>query len=170
MGAESKTDYSDLNANLRAKSDSGPLYLEGEPADGDGFSPGTIYTSGYFTIDHPDDGSKSNDRVVNNAQLRLSTSRPGSASPGHGSVTHQASKLRVNTEITQGSTSYVNLNVTKELEDREYSVSTGECDEGGDDTRSIKGSMLSAISGDNPAFDGNMSELRDDQPDHTQPP
>jgi hypothetical protein len=72
--------------------------------------------------------------------------------------------------MTQGCTSYVNLDVTKELEDGECSVSTEERDEGGDDTHSTKRSKLSAVSGGNPTFDGNMSKLWDDQPDNTQSP
>jgi len=170
VGAESETDYSDLDVDPRAKSDSGPPHPDGEPADGDGFGPGTTHASDSLAADHPDDGNKSNDGVVNDTRLRISADRPGSASPGHGSVTHRASKLRVNTDITQGSTSYVNLDATKELEDGEFSVSAEERDEDDDDTRSTKRSKLSAVSGDNPAFDGNMSELRDDQPDHTQSP
>lgn len=35
VGAESETDYSDLDVDSRAKSDSGPPHPEGEPADGD---------------------------------------------------------------------------------------------------------------------------------------
>lgn len=170
MGAESETDYSDLDADPRARSDSGPPHPDGEPADGDGFGPGTAHASGSLAADHPSDGNKSNHGVVNNTQLRLSADRPGSASPSHRSVSHRGSKLQVNTDITQGGTSYVNLDVNRELEDRECSVSSEERDEGGDDTRSTKRSKLSAVSGDNPAFNGNMSELRDDQPDHTQSP
>jgi hypothetical protein len=130
----------------------------------------TRQESGGLAADHPDDGNTSNDDVVNDAQLRLSANRPGSASLGHESATHRASKLRVNTDMTQGCTSYVNLDVTKELEDGECSVSTEERDEGGDDTHSTKRSKLSAVSGGNPTFDGNMSKLWDDQPDNTQSP
>jgi hypothetical protein len=64
--------------------------------------------------------------------------------------------------MTQGSTSYVNLDVTKELEDGECNISTEERDEDSDDTHSMKRLKLSAISGGNPAFDGNMSKLWDD--------
>jgi hypothetical protein len=164
VGAESETDYSDLDIDPRAKSDSGPPHPDGEPADGNGFGPGTTPTSDSLAADHPEDGSKSNNGIVNDAQLRLSANRPGSASPGHESVTHRASKLRVNTDMTQRCTSYVNVDVTKELEDGEYSVSTEERDEDGDDTHSTKRSKLSAVS------DGNMSKLWDDQPDNTQFP
>ena len=67
-------------------------------------------------------------------------------------------------------TSSVNLDMTKELENRECSVSAEERDEDDDDTRSTKKSKLSAVSGDNPAFDSNMSEPRESQPDHAQSP
>jgi len=171
VGAESETDYSDLDVHTRAKSDSALLHPVSEPADGDSFGPGTRtkHASGSLAADHLEDGSKNNNGVVKDTQHCLSPDRPGSASPGHGSVTHRASELRVNTYITQRGTSYVNLNVTKEV-DGECSVSTKERDEDGDDTRSMKGSKLSAVSGDNPAFDGNLPELRDDQPGDAQPP
>lgn len=103
-------------------------------------------------------------------RLRLSADRPRSASPSHGSVTHQASKLQVNTDITQGSTNYVHLDVTKELEDEGFDVFAEGNDEDDDDTGSTKGRKLSAISDKNPAFDSNISELQDDQPDYTQSP
>jgi hypothetical protein len=65
--------------------------------------------------------------------------------------------------------SYVNLDVSKGL-DGECSVSAEERDGDGDDTRFTKRSKSSTVSGDNPAFDSNMSELRDGQPDHTRSP
>jgi hypothetical protein len=67
MVTKSKTDYSDLNADPRAKSDSGLLDPEGEPADSNGFSLGTITIYGNLTADYLDDGSKSNNDVANNA-------------------------------------------------------------------------------------------------------
>jgi hypothetical protein len=70
--------------------------------------------------------------------------------------------MQVNTDITQGGTNYFNLDITKELGDGECSVSAKEHDKGGDDTRSTKRSKLSAVSSNNPAFNSNMSELRDD--------
>jgi hypothetical protein len=171
VGAESETDYSDLGVDPGAKSHSNsPHVADGEPADGDGFGSGTTHTPDRLAADHPDDGNKNNNGVVNDTQLRLSANRLGTASPSHRSVTHQASKLRVNTDITQGSTNYANLDVTKELEDAEFSVFAEERDEDDEHTRSTKRSKLSAVSGDNPAFDGNMFELQDDQPDHAQSP
>ena len=169
VGAESETDYSDLDVDPRAKSDSGLSHLDGEPADGEGFGSGTTRVSGSLATDHPNDGNKSNNGIVNNARLRLSADRPRSASPGHSSVTHQAGKLWVNTDLTQGSTSYVNLDVSKGL-DGECSVSAEERDGDSDDTRSTKRSKSSTVSGDNPAFDSNMFELRDGQPDYTRSP
>lgn len=167
IGAESKTDYSDLNIDPRAKSNSGPPHPDSEPADGNGFGPGTRTTrvSSSLAADYPDNGNKSNNGVVNETQLRFSANRPGSAPPSYYSVIHRARKLQVNIDITQGSTSYFNLDITKDLEDREYSVSAKECDKDDDNTCPTKRSKSSAISSDNPAFDGNLSGLYDSQPD-----
>jgi hypothetical protein len=57
--------------------------------------------------------------------------------------------------------SYINLDTTKELEDREFSVSTKERDKDNNNTYSTKRSKLSTISSDNLAFNSNISELRD---------
>jgi hypothetical protein len=65
----------------------------------------------------------------------------------------------VNTDITQGSTNYVNLDVAKEVEYEGFDVFAEGNDEDNDDTRSMKRSMLSTISRNNPAFDSNISEL-----------
>lgn len=160
MGIESETDYNNLNVNSRAKSDSRLLYLDNEPADDNGFGPGIIHISSSLVADHPNDNNMNNGGVINDAQLRLSVDRPGSASPDYKSLTYRANKLRVNTDITQGSVNYINLDVTKEL-DREYSVSTKERNKDGNDTYFTKKLKLSAVSGDNPAFDSNISELWD---------
>ncbi|KAF4618980.1 hypothetical protein G7Y89_g14868 [Cudoniella acicularis] len=61
--------------------------------------------------------------AVDKTSLRHSTDRPRPASPDPGSDTHQASKLQVNTDIIQGSTSYDNLDVTKELEASSSNIS-----------------------------------------------
>lgn len=158
MSVESETDYSDLDLDPRARSESGPPHPEGGGVDG--ISPGTTRVS---AADHLDDSNRSNDGVVNKVQLRLSADRTGSASPGHESVTHRASKLQVNNGITQGSTSYVNIDVTKELEDGKCGVSTKKRGEDDDDPRS----KPSAIPGGNLAFN---SGLRDGQPSNAQFP
>jgi hypothetical protein len=100
--------------------------------------------------------------------LRLSTNRPGLASPGYRSATHQASKLRADTDIRQGGTNYINLDSAKGLEEGEFSIFAKERDKDDNDTCSTKRFKSSAISGDNPAFDGNMSKLQNDQPNYTQ--
>lgn len=64
----------------------------------------------------------------------------------------------MNTDITQGSTNYVNLDVTKEWEDRCFDVFAKRSDEDDNNTRSTKRSKLSAISNDYIAFNSNMSE------------
>ena len=73
------------------------------------------------------------------------------------SVTHQASPIRVNTEITQGNASYVDLDVAKEAEDEGIDVFARGDDEDNADTRSTKRSMSSTISCNNPASDSNVS-------------
>jgi hypothetical protein len=67
VGAESETNYSNLNIDTRAKSDSGLLCLDNEPADSDGFSLGTTRVSSSLTTDYLDDGNTSNYSVVNNS-------------------------------------------------------------------------------------------------------
>jgi hypothetical protein len=59
IGAESESNYSNLDIDLRAKSDSDSLHVaDSELADGDGFGSGTIHTSGRLVADHPDDDNK----------------------------------------------------------------------------------------------------------------
>lgn len=96
------------------------------------------------------------------AMTLLCHDRPTSTSQDHGSVTHQASPLRVNTEITKESANYVDLDVTKEVEDSDIDA----------DTCCTKRSRSSAISCNNPASDGDVfdSELEDDQNDSAQSP
>jgi hypothetical protein len=55
----------------------------------------------------------------------------------------------VNTEIIQGSTNYVDLDVTKELEDKGFDVFAEGSNEDDNETCSTKGLKLSAISNDN---------------------
>lgn len=63
----------------------------------------------------------------------------------------------MNTEITKGSASYVDLDVTKEVEDEDINV-LAEGDINGDaDTRPIKRSRSSPISCNNPASDSDVS-------------
>jgi hypothetical protein len=86
------------------------------------------------------------------------------ASPDPGSNTHQASKLQVNTDLIQGSTSYNNLDVTRELEGKGFDVFA----KGDDvDSRSTKGQTLSAVSDKNLASGINVSGLQDGQPNST---
>ena len=79
----------------------------------------------------------------------------------------------MNTDITQRSTNYVNLNVTKEVEYEGCDVfAEGNNDDDDDDdgTHSTKRSMLSAVSCNNPAFYSNISELQDGEHDYAQSP
>jgi hypothetical protein len=60
----------------------------------------------------------------------------------------------------QGSTSYVNLDIIKELKDKEYSVSVKEHNND-NDTCFTKRLKLSTISSNNLAFNRNISRPRD---------
>lgn len=165
MGAESKTDFGDLDVDLTAKSSvDSPHVANSGLADVDGFGSRTALTSDRHVADHLDDDENINN-VVDNAQLWLLAKRPRSASAGRGSVTYPASKLQVVIEITQGSTSYVDLDATKELEGEGLDVSVEGNDKDDDDTLSAKILKLSAVSDKQPAFNSNISRLQDDQPD-----
>jgi hypothetical protein len=67
----------------------------------------------------------------------------------------------VNTDLIQGSTSYDNLDVTKELEGEGFDVFAERDDDDDDDTRSTKGRTLSAVSDKNLASSSNISRLQD---------
>jgi hypothetical protein len=167
-GAESETDCSDLDVDVIAKSDSDPPHVaDSDPADGESSGSGAALISDRLVTNHQDDDNNHNNGVVNKTQFRLLANRPRSASPDRGSDTHQASKLQVDTDITQESTSSVD--VTKELEDKGFDVSANGNNDDDNDTRSTKG-QKSAVSDRNPAFDSNISELRDSQPNYTQSP
>ena len=171
MGTESETDFSCLDIDLTAKRDSDSLHIvDSELVDGDGFGSRTTRISDRLVTDHQDDD---NNGVVNNTKLWLSTDCPRSASSSHRSITNQASKLQANIDITQRSTNYVNLDVTKEVEYEGCDVFTEGNDDDGDDddgTRSTKRSMLSAVSCNNPAFDSNFSQLQDGEHGSAQSP
>lgn len=162
-GAESETDYSDLD--IRAKSDSDPLHVtDSELADGDGFGSGAALISDRLVTNHQDNDNRHNG-VIDKTQLPLSADRPRSAPPEPRSDTHPASKLQVNPDIIQESTSYENLDVSEELESEGFNVSAE-----GDDIHPhfTKERTLSAIYGKNPASGNSISELQDGQPDGTQ--
>jgi hypothetical protein len=76
----------------------------------------------------------------------------------------------MNTDIIQGSTNYIDLDVTKELENRDFDVFAKESNKDNDNTCSTKRSKLSTVSDNNPAFNSNMSELQDSQSDYAQSP
>jgi hypothetical protein len=154
IGAESETDYTDPDVDLAANSYPDSSHVaDSELADGDGFGSRAALTSHCLVADHQDDNDK-NSGGIDNAQLRLSTDRPRSASPSHRSVTYQASK-QMDTDNVQGSK---NLDVTKELEDEGSDVSVEGSDEDSDGTCSTRGRKLSTVSVKNPASDSNIPE------------
>ncbi|CAG8979289.1 hypothetical protein HYALB_00012672 [Hymenoscyphus albidus] len=110
-GAESETDYTNPDFDLTDNSYPNTSRItESEVADGDGFGSRAALTSHFLVADHQDD----------NIQLRLPADRPRSASPSYGSIAYQASKL-IDTDNIQRS---MNLDVTKELENKSSHVST----------------------------------------------
>ena len=139
-GAESETDCSALDVDVRAKSDS----------DGDRFGSGAAVISDRLVTDHQEDNNNHNKGVVDKTQLRLSVGPPISASPDSGSDTHQASKLQVDTDIMQESMSSVDLDVTKEWEDEGFDASPEGADKDDGDNCSTKGRTLSAFSNKKP--------------------
>jgi hypothetical protein len=155
MGSESETDYCDFDVDPTAKSDHGSPHVADRP-----------FTD-RLVADHQDyDGDDNDNSIVGGAKLQLAADRPKPASPGYGSVSHQASPLRVNTEIINGSAIYVDPNVTKEVEDEDIDVlAKGSVDVDDDaDSRSMKRSRSSAISCNDPASDNDVSvsEVQDE--------
>jgi hypothetical protein len=145
-----------LSDDLTSKRDSYPLHIANDLADSDGFGSGTTVVFDRLVADHQDDG------VVDDARRRLALGHPGSASPGHEAVIHQASKLRVNAEITQGSANHVGVDVIKEVRDEGANVVAkgGEDSETANDddhARSTRMSSSTSASCSNPASNSNGS-------------
>jgi hypothetical protein len=171
IGAESETDYSNLNVDVTAKSAShSPHIADSDLVDGGGFSSGTTLTSARLIADYPNHGNDNDKYVVDSAEPQLTADRPSSASSSHGSVAHQASPVQANTEITQVSASNINLDVTQGVEDEGIDVFTKGNDPIGADTHSTKRSRPSAISYNNSASSSNVSisEVQDGQHSSTQ--
>ncbi|XMA19876.1 hypothetical protein WAI453_012667 [Rhynchosporium graminicola] len=171
VSAESETDYSNVEVDLTVKSDSSsPHVTESDMVNGEGFGFGTTYIPDHLIADYRDDSNDSDSGVADSARLQLAADLPRSASPGYRSVSHQASPVPVNTEITQGSASYDDLDVTKEAEEEGIDILADDEDDA--DTDSTKRSGSSALASDNPASSSHvsLSELRDGQHDSTQSP
>ena len=163
--AESETDYSAVDIDVRAKSDSDPPYIaDSELADGDAFGSEAALISDRLVTDHQGDDNNQNKGIADKPQLRLSAVRLTPASPDPGSDTLQASNLQVDADIAQRSTDYDELGVAKEVED-EGSYVFAEVDD--IDSQSTNG-RASVVSDKNPASESNLCRLQDDQPDNTQ--
>ncbi|PVH70289.1 hypothetical protein DL98DRAFT_141046 [Cadophora sp. DSE1049] len=94
VSAASETDNSNLEVDLTAKSDSSsPHIAESDMVDGEGVGFGTTYISDCLVADYQHDSNDSDSGVADGARLQLA-GLPRSASPGHGSVTRQASPIR----------------------------------------------------------------------------
>jgi hypothetical protein len=150
-GAESETDHSNLEVDSTAKS------ADSDMADSEGFGSGTTYIPDRIVAGYRDNSN--NDDVANSARLQLVSDKP---------TTHQASPMWVNSEITQGSASYNNLDVTKEAEDEGIDVFADNEDDA--HTCSTRRSGSSAVSSNNPASNSNISisELQGSQLDSAQ--
>ncbi|KAH6696527.1 hypothetical protein BKA61DRAFT_741680 [Leptodontidium sp. MPI-SDFR-AT-0119] len=172
--AESETDCSDFDVDVRAKSASDPPHVaRSELVDGGGIGSGSgsgaVLSPGRFVTDHSDD-QNDHDGVFDNPQPRLSAVCPTLASRNSGSATHQASKTQVNADLIQGSTSYGDfddIDIAEELESESFDV-LAEGDEA--DSRSSKGRMLLAASDKNSSSRNNITGLQDVPPDDTQSP
>lgn len=165
--AESDTDCSDLDLDVRVKSDPHPLHVaNSELRDREGFRSGSgaAFNSDCLATDYNVDDNNHNG-LIHTTPLNLSAGHPSSSTLKPGSDTRQASNLRMNSDITQDeSTSYDNRDANKELQGGDLDVFV----EGGDVDSSIEGRMLSAASDRIPASGTNISELQDGQPDDAQ--
>lgn len=166
----SETDYSDLDVDLSAKSDSDASYIaNSELAEVDGFGSGTTHISGHLIADQDDDNNNNNG-VADKIQPRLFADSLSSTSPAHASVTYQASRQRSTADIKLRRMDHSDLDVTMESEGEGHDVFAELDDEDNVDTRCMKRSMLSADSYDDPAFDSDVCELQDDQHDCAESP
>jgi len=66
VGAKSETDYSNLDVNPRAKSDSSPLHPNSELTNSNSFGLGTTHVSSSLAANYLNNSNKSNNSVVNN--------------------------------------------------------------------------------------------------------
>lgn len=156
VSAESETDYTNLDVDLIAESDSYSLHVaDSKSADGNSFGLGTTLISHRPVANYQDDSNDNNNSVIDSTKRQLAADRLRSASPNHRSVTHQASSLQVNTEITQGSASYVDLDVAKRAEDKGIDIFVK--GDNNNNTCFIKRSRSSAVSHNNLACDSNVS-------------
>jgi hypothetical protein len=166
---ESETDCSDLDVDFEAKSDSDrPHVADSEPAISNGFGVEATLNSDCLFTHHQDDDNDHDNDVANKTQLCLSVGHPISASLEPGPNTQHASKLQVNTDITQQSTSSPNLDSAKQVEDEGCDAFVKENVQDDNDAYSAKRSNLPAPSSKNPASDSTVSELQHSQVDHSQ--
>jgi hypothetical protein len=162
LATDSETDYSEVDLGPTAKSDSNAPQV----ADSGSFGSGSTFISGRLVSDHQDKNGD-NDGVRDNAELQLTTEhlRLRPTSPGRTFATHQASKIQVNTNIKQGTTSSVNLDVTKEVEDRGFNIVTNGSDK---QDKSDAGACSSRRQKDDSTF-GSGIPAHDGSCGHSQP-
>ncbi|KAL3418442.1 hypothetical protein PVAG01_10158 [Phlyctema vagabunda] len=111
VSAESETSYSNSEFDLTAKSDSSLHMRDSNMANGKGFDFRTTLIANHLVANHQDNHNDS--RGVDSTRLQLVANLSRSASPNHGFVARQASPISTNTEITQRSASYDNLDITR---------------------------------------------------------
>jgi hypothetical protein len=166
LATGSETDYSEVDLGPRAKSDSDSPHV----TDSGSFGLGTTFISGCPVSDHQDEDGD-NSGVPDDDKLRLAANylRPRSVSPGQ-TFTHQASKMQVDTDITQGTMSSMNLDVA-EVDDQGFDIFTNRSDK---QDRSDAGARfsgrqkLSDIHQNNSTFDSGISAHNGSR-DHAQP-
>lgn len=152
--AESDTDFSDLDIDVRAKSDFDPLHIVGRELAAGGCYSGAALISDHLVTNH-------HDGISSKPQCRLSASRPRPASPDPGSDIRQAAKLQMNADHIQKSMSYDILDITEEFEGKGSDVFAEV------DSRFTKGRTLPAVSDRNLASGNNISGLQDSQNNKT---
>jgi hypothetical protein len=161
VSAESETDYSNLEVNVRAKSHSDPPI---DMADVDGS--GAALISDRRATGHQDDDNNHNG-IIDQTKLCLSADHSTAFSLESGSDTHRASKLLVNTKSTQRSMGSVDHDVTREMED-EGCDAFAEGNPEGDNGTSTKRANLPAPFDKNRALDNAVPELQDSHVENTQ--
>jgi hypothetical protein len=163
--AEVESDHRNLKVDLTAISDSDPPHNTiSDTVHGTGFASRTTLTFDRTVTDHQDDNDNG---IVDDPRLQLAASLLRSTSPSHGSVTHQASPIPANLEITHGIANYSDLDVIQEAEDEVVNVFANSNKDDAD-TCSPKRSDSSAVSRNNSASDRNIFQSLASQNDSAQ--
>jgi hypothetical protein len=150
-GAESGTDYSDLdfdlNIDLDLTTEDGSRSLHNPDswlAGDDDFDSGTTFNSSHLAAECHNNDSNNGDGVIDTAKRLRSAGRPRPVSPR--AATYQTSKLQVNTEGTKRSADHIDNGVFSQLEDDAFDVFAKDDNVDSDDAHSRKRRKLTTIS------------------------